>query len=77
MKKKNKVPLPEGRTEARVNEVADYYDNLSDADEAAEDDAVFAARDCTVMVIPKRLVNIVRELIAIASPPTRRRTTAA
>ena len=59
---KNK--FPPGWDEERVKRVLNHYENQSDEEAAAEDDAAFEGTSSTVMEIPKHLVQDVRELIA-------------
>ncbi len=56
--------FPPGWDDERVKRVLSHYENQSDEDAAAEDDAVFEGTSTTVMEIPKHLVADVRELIA-------------
>jgi hypothetical protein len=64
MKKKYPHYLPKGWTLKEVQEVAAYYDNQSDEEAAAEDEAMLGADDETVMVVPWKLVPRIRKLIA-------------
>ena len=61
---KNKSQFPKGWDEARVKRVLDHYENQTDEDAAAEDEAMFRFGDETVMTIPRALVPRVRKLIA-------------
>lgn len=54
---------PPGWDEDRVRRMLDHYENQSDEEAVAEDEAAFEASQ-TVMVVPKELVAAVRELIA-------------
>ncbi len=56
--------FPEGWDEARCQGVIDHYENTSDEDLAAEDDAAFKEEGQTVMVIPTSIVERVRAIIA-------------
>lgn len=47
-----------------VRRVLEHYEGQSAADAAAEDDAAFAERGQTVMVIPNELVVAVQTLLA-------------
>jgi len=60
--KRNK--FPKGWDEKRVRRVLEHYENQTDAEAAAEDDAAFDETRHTVMVIPARLVPAVRKLLA-------------
>lgn len=62
MKKEVKNQFPPGWDEARVRDVIDYYENQTEDDAVAEDEAAFA--DSTMMAVPPPLVPEVRELIA-------------
>jgi hypothetical protein len=56
--------FPEGWDEERVREVLEYYENQTDEEAVAEDEAAFANSSETVMSIPNELVPAVRELLA-------------
>ena len=60
--KKNK--FPPGWSEERVNEVLTHYENQSEEEALAEDEAAYEDENQTLMEIPKDLVPRVRELIA-------------
>lgn len=62
MKKTVENQFPPGWDEARVRGVIEYYENQTEEDAVAEDEAAFA--DSTMMVVPPPLVSEVRELIA-------------
>jgi hypothetical protein len=62
MKKEAKNQFPPGWDEARVRDVIDYYENQTEDEAVAEDEAAFA--DSTMMAVPPPLVPEVRELIA-------------
>ena len=62
MKKEAKNQFPPGWDEARVREVIDYYEQQTEDEAVAEDEAAFA--DSTMMAVPPPLVPEVRELIA-------------
>ncbi len=68
-----KNSMPPGWDGARVQRVLAHYENQSDAQAAAEDDAAFAA-GATVMRVPKSLVPAVRAMIAQSTPPGRKRS---
>lgn len=64
MTKKTQEPkLPPGWDEARIQEVADYYENQSDEEMVAEDEAAFEAPDTVVMPIPNELADEIEALI--------------
>ena len=56
--------FPPGWDEDRVREVLDHYENQTDEEAIAEDEAAFESRTETVMAVPNDLVPAVRELIA-------------
>ena len=60
-----KNSMPPGWDDARVRRVLDHYENQTDTQAAAEDEAAFAA-GATVMRVPKSLVPAVRAMIAQA-----------
>jgi len=55
---------PAGWDEARVRRVLEHYEDQSEEEAVAEDEAAFEAPTHTVMEIPVELVPAVRELIA-------------
>ena len=65
--KKNK--FPKGWDEDRVRRVLAHYDEQTEDEAVAEDEAAYEDRAQTLMEVPKELVPAVRELIA------KRRTT--
>ena len=72
VKKQNR--FPKGWNEARVHEVLDHYENQTEDEAVAEDEAAFRSRDQTVMVVPKTLVPAITKLIIGGKPfPTRAR----
>ena len=56
--------FPPGWDETRVRKLIEYYENLDEDAQVAEDEAAQEAEGQTVMVIPSDLVPAVRELIA-------------
>ena len=60
--KQNK--FPPGWDEERVRGVLDHYEEQTEAEAVAEDEAAFDDRTQTVIEIPTELVPAVRELIA-------------
>jgi hypothetical protein len=56
--------FPPGWDEARVRRVLDHYENQTDDEAVAEDEAAFEKEGETVMTVPHELVPAVRELIA-------------
>ena len=69
MKKRNR--FPKGWNEARVRAVLEHYENQTEDEAVAEDEAAFRRRDQAVMVVPKELVPTITKLI------TREQTSAA
>ena len=69
MKKRNR--FPKGWSEARVRAVLEHYENQTEDEAVAEDEAAFRRRDQAVMVVPKKLVPTITKLI------TREQTVAA
>ena len=55
---------PPGWDEARVRRVLDRYENQSDAEAVAEDEAAYETPTETMMSVPTDLVPAVRELIS-------------
>ncbi len=55
--------FPRGWSEERVNKVLAFYEEQSEGEATAEDEAAVEASD-TVMRVPRELVPAIRELIA-------------
>jgi hypothetical protein len=64
MSKAKKQKLPRGWTEKRIRELAEYYDNQSEEEQAAEHAAALHAEGTTVLVVPTELVPEIVKLIA-------------
>jgi hypothetical protein len=60
----SKSKLPKNWDEARVEGVLKHYENQSDDEATAEDEAAYDATTSTSMAVPVDLVPKVRELIA-------------
>ena len=60
--------FPEGWNEERVRRVLEHYENQSDDEAVAEDEAAYESTTHTVMDIPVELVPEVRELLAKRRP---------
>jgi len=60
--KQNK--FPPGWDEDRVKRVLSHYEEQSEEEAFAEDEAAYEAQDQTVMEVPTDLVPAVRDLIA-------------
>ena len=55
---------PPGWDEARVRRVLAHYEEQTEAEAVAEDEAAFESQAQTSMEVPVELVSVVRELIA-------------
>ena len=64
----NNPKFPEGWDEDRVRRVLDHYEQQSEAEAVAEDEAAYDDTTQTVMEVPVDLVPEVRDLIAKRSP---------
>jgi hypothetical protein len=56
--------FPPGWNEERVRRVLAHYEEQTEAEAVAEDEAAFEGRAQTIMEIPTELVPAVRDLIA-------------
>jgi hypothetical protein len=56
--------FPPGWDEQRVKRVLAHYEELTEDEAVAEDEAAFVDSSQTTMEVPKELVSVVRELIA-------------
>jgi hypothetical protein len=56
--------FPPGWDEERVRRVLAHYEEQTEEEAVAEDEATFADRPQTVMEVPTELVPAIRELIA-------------
>jgi hypothetical protein len=61
---KKKSTYPPGWDEARVRRVLAHYEQQTEAEAVAEDEAAFENQTQTAMDVPVALVPVVRELIA-------------
>jgi hypothetical protein len=68
MSKAKKQKLPRGWTQERVRKLAEYYDNQTDDEQAAEIDAALHAEGTTVMVVPTEMVPAIVKLITKKRP---------
>jgi hypothetical protein len=59
-----KTKFPPGRDEERVRKVLAHYEEQTEEEAVAEDEAAFEEPKETVMEVPKELVPTVRDLIA-------------
>ena len=60
----NQTRFPPGWDEERVRKVLAHYEEQTEDEATAEDEAAFEDPDQTVMEVPNTLVPAVRELIA-------------
>ncbi|MBI2304538.1 MAG: hypothetical protein HYU86_07310 [Chloroflexi bacterium] len=56
--------FPAGWNEERVRRVLAYYNEQTEEEAVAEDEAAFEDQTQTVMEVPNELVPVVREIIA-------------
>lgn len=56
--------LPPGWDKTRDRELISYYENQSEADAVAEDEAALAHATTSLIEVPDRLVPVVRELLS-------------
>jgi hypothetical protein len=61
---KKKSTYPPGWDEARVRRVLAHYEQQTETEAVAEDEAAFENQTQTAMEVPVELVPVVRELIA-------------
>ncbi|TMB88172.1 MAG: hypothetical protein E6J45_11665 [Chloroflexi bacterium] len=72
-----KQPLnkyPRGWTRKMIRELAEYYDNQTEDEAVAEDEAAFNDPTQAVVLVPQELVPQVHRLIARHNQAKRRRT---
>jgi hypothetical protein len=62
-KKSGKQKLPRGWDEERVRKVLEHYENQTEDDAVAEDEAAYKAQGQTVMIVPTELVPAIRQLL--------------
>ena len=60
--------FPSGWDEERVREVLEHYENQTEDEAIAEDEAAFESETETFIQVPNELVPAVRELIAKFRP---------
>lgn len=68
-----KPRLPQGWTEERIRSVLDHYENQTEEEAVAEDEAAFRKKGTTVMVVPTKLVPEIQTLIARRDRTKKRR----
>ena len=61
MKKKQR--LPRGWTEKRIRQLAEYYDQQTEEEQAAEIEAALKKKGQTVMAVPTKLVPRILRLM--------------
>jgi hypothetical protein len=59
-----KEQFPPGWDEARVSRVLAHYENQTDEEALAEDEAVFKGMKRTVIEVPVELMPVIREVLA-------------
>lgn len=59
-----KQQLPDGWDEERIRKVIAHYENQTDEEALAEDEAAWESEDGCLMHVPNELVPAVRSLIA-------------
>ncbi len=69
MNKIDRNKYPEGWNQERVQRVIKHYENQSEEDAIAEDEAAFE-QGYTVMQVPLELAPVVRQLIALMEEKT-------
>jgi len=69
--KRNRFPA--GWNEARVQKILKHYEEQTEQEAVAEDEAAFRLRGQTVMVVPRRLVPEITRLIEKRRSRRRRR----
>jgi hypothetical protein len=62
--------FPPGWDEERVRQVIAHYEQQTEEEAVAEDEAAFEEKEQTFIEIPNKLVSKVRELIARYQPTT-------
>ena len=60
----NRQNFPQGWDEERVQKVLAHYENQTEEEAVAEDEAAYEAEGQTVMVVPTKLVPAIRQLLA-------------
>jgi len=69
-----KSTFPAGWNQSRVNAVLKHYEEQTEDEAVAEDEAAFAKRGQTVMVVPRRMVPAITKLIARGESAHQRET---
>jgi hypothetical protein len=63
-KRKKAQVFPPGWDEKRVRKVIAHYENQTEDEAVAEDEAAFEAKGQTVMIVPTDLVPAIRQLLS-------------
>jgi hypothetical protein len=58
-----KQKQPRGWDEERIRKVLEHYENQTEDDAVAEDEAAYKAQGQTVMIVPTELVPAIRQLL--------------
>jgi hypothetical protein len=66
--------FPPGWDEERVNKVLQHYEEQTEGEAVAEDEAAFEDRTQTVMEVPGTLIPAIRELLAEHEMESRNRS---
>jgi len=56
--------LPPGWDEQRIRRVLEHYENQTEEEAVAEDEAAFQAEGQTVMIVPTEMVPRIRQMLA-------------
>ena len=60
----NRQKFPRGWNEERVRKVLAHYENQTEDEAVAEDEAAYETEGHTVMIVPTDLVPAIRELLS-------------
>ena len=63
-KRPRKQVLPLGWDEQRIRRVLEHYENQTEEEAVAEDEAAFQAEGQTVMIVPTEMVPRIRQMLA-------------
>jgi len=63
-RKASRQKFPPGWDEERVQKVLAHYEDQTEEEALAEDEAAYAAEGQTVMIVPTELVPAIRRLLA-------------
>ncbi len=62
--RKTPIKYPKGWNAKRIKELADHYENQSEDEAVAEDEAAYRNTRLTMMAVPVKLVPKVQKMIA-------------